>query len=107
MMMSLAKLPQGIVEDIKLLCLVIFLGGWGGIVFYIMRKEKKDFRTDLFSCFSQIVTSCFTGLLMGILALEKGFSFNMVLVVSGIAGVFASPILKLLGEKIKNYLKQD
>ena len=47
-----------------------------------------------------MVISCFTSFLLSALAIEKELSFNMVLLAAGLGGVFAGPILKVLGDKI-------
>ena len=54
------------------------------------------------TCLTQVVISCFTRFLLSAIAIEKGFSFNMVLLAAGLGGVFAGPILKILGEKVKS-----
>ncbi|EAM1648185.1 hypothetical protein EIN11_21725, partial [Salmonella enterica] len=56
-------------------------------------------------CLTQIVISCFTSFLLSAIAIEKECSFNMVLLAAGLGGVFAGPILKILGQRIKKIIE--
>ncbi|EKG6260048.1 hypothetical protein O3727_004268, partial [Salmonella enterica] len=39
------------------------------------------------------------------IAIEKECSFNTVLLAAGLGGVFAGPILKILGQRIKKIIE--
>ncbi|EEP7615035.1 hypothetical protein HCK39_004686, partial [Salmonella enterica] len=49
--------------------------------------------------------SCFTSFLLSAIAIEKECSFNTVLLAAGLGGVFAGPILKILGQRIKKIIE--
>ncbi|WP_323080357.1 phage holin family protein [Klebsiella quasipneumoniae] len=91
--------------EVEILLTVIAIGAWGGFVSFLLRKNKEEAtetHQGIMSCLTQIVISCFTSFLLSALAIDKGLSFNMVLLAAGLGGVFAGPILKILGEKIKD-----
>lgn len=93
--------------EIEILLTVVAIGAWGGFVSYFIRKEKpseKDAYQCITHCLVQVVISCFTSFLLSAIAIEQGFSFNMVLLAAGLGGVFAAPILKILGERVKKYI---
>lgn len=93
--------------EMEILLTIIAMGAWGGFVSYFSRKDKQQ-EINFHKCISnfliQVIISCFTSFLFSAIAIEKGLSFNMVLIASGLGGVFAAPILKLLGEKVKKYI---
>lgn len=93
--------------EVEILLTLISVGAWGGFVSYFIGKEKtqqSDAHKSVMNCVKQVVISCFTSFLLSALAIEKGFSFNMVLLAAGLGGVFAAPILKILGDKIKKHI---
>ncbi|ENZ8430137.1 phage protein [Klebsiella aerogenes] len=93
--------------EVEILLTIISIGAWGGFVSFLLRKNKEESseaHQGIMNCLTQVVISCFTSFLLSALAIEKGFSFNMVLLAAGLGGVFAGPILKILGEKVKNTL---
>lgn len=91
--------------ELEVLITVVIIGGWGGFVSFLMRKrEKLPTRNYFYECLAQIIVSCFTGFILSIIAIERGLSSNLVMVAAGIGGVFASPLLRLLGEKVKKSL---
>lgn len=93
--------------EIEILLTVVAVGAWGGFVSYFIRKDKlatSDYHRSIANCLIQMIISCFTSFLLSAIAIEQGFSFNMVLLFAGLGGVFAAPILKVLWAKIKTYL---
>ncbi|HHR1329207.1 phage holin family protein [Klebsiella aerogenes] len=91
--------------EVEILLTIISIGAWGGFVSFLLRRNKEEAdeaHQGIMTCLTQIVISCFTSFLLSAIAIEKGFSFNMVLLAAGLGGVFAGPILKILGEKVKS-----
>ncbi len=91
--------------EVEILLTIISIGAWGGFVSFLLRRNKEEAgesHQGIMTCLTQVVISCFTSFLLSAIAIEKGFSFNMVLLAAGLGGVFASPILKILGEKVKS-----
>ncbi|CBG86792.1 phage holin family protein [Citrobacter rodentium] len=99
--------PKAILLEIEIVAIVIATGAWGGIVSYLLKSEKfkaSDFHKRLMGCITQVIISCFTSFLLSVVAVEKGYSFNMILLFAGIGGVFAVPILKILGARVKRMM---
>ncbi|MDY46317.1 hypothetical protein EB962_08500 [Salmonella enterica] len=96
--------------ELEILLTIIAIGAWGGFVSYLLRKDKKEYNSSHESikyCLTQIVISCFTSFLLSAIAIEKECSFNMVLLAAGLGGVFAGPILKILGQRIKKNYRRE
>ncbi|EIE5375921.1 phage holin family protein [Salmonella enterica] len=94
--------------ELETLLIIISIGAWGGFVSYLLRKDKTEYNSSHESikyCLTQIVISCFTSFLLSVIAIEKECSFNIVLLAAGLGGVFASPILKILGRRIKKIIE--
>ncbi|MBB1198863.1 hypothetical protein EGM70_00895 [Enterobacteriaceae bacterium 89] len=91
--------------ELEVLITVVIIGGWGGFVSCLMRKrESLPMRSFIYECLAQIIVSCFTGFILSVIAIERGMSSNLVMVAAGIGGVFASPLLRLLGERVKKII---
>ncbi|WP_330982257.1 MULTISPECIES: phage holin family protein [Enterobacterales] len=107
-MMILENVPSSsfVFFKLEITLTVLVIGAWGGIVIFLMKNGSKGttFYKKVNACLSQIIISCFTGFLLSIIAIEKGLSFNFIILVSGVGGVFAAPILKLIGSKVKSFL---
>ncbi|HEN4998014.1 TPA: phage holin family protein [Klebsiella aerogenes] len=91
--------------EVEILLTIISIGAWGGFVSFLLRRNKEEAgesHQGIMTCLTQVVISCFTSFLLSAIAIEKGFSFNMVLLAAGLGGLFAGPILKILGEKVKS-----
>ncbi|ECG8588584.1 hypothetical protein FNI11_02190 [Salmonella enterica subsp. salamae] len=94
--------------ELEILLTIIAIGAWGGFVSYLLRKNKNENNSaheSIKYCLTQIVISCFTSFLLSAIAIEKEFSFNIVLLAAGLGGVFAGPILKIMGQRIKKILE--
>lgn len=83
---------------------IVGMSAWGGLVRYIMLRESKPFIEELKACFLQIVVSCFTGMLVSIFVLSRDASNDRLMIVAGLGGVFAGPLLTLIGKKIAGYI---
>ncbi|MBU9818416.1 phage holin family protein, partial [Rahnella sp. BCC 1045] len=73
---------------------------WGGIVRYIMLRVTYRFFQDMINCLLQIVVSCFCGMMVSIILINRNISDTRILVLAGLGGVFSGPILNILGKKI-------
>jgi len=96
--------------EMEILLTIVATGAWGGFVSYLLKAKKKishGTNKSVMSCLTQIVISCFTSFLLSALAIEKELSFNMVLLAAGLGGVFAAPILKLFGDKVRKILEDN
>ncbi|CAH5669615.1 TPA: phage holin family protein [Klebsiella oxytoca] len=95
--------------EVEIFITIIAIGAWGGFVSYLIRRDKQEgddhSHKGIMHCLTQVVVSCFTSFLLSAVAIEKELSLNMVLLAAGLGGVFAGPILKILGEKIKKALE--
>ncbi|KAB2164561.1 hypothetical protein FZI34_13365 [Cronobacter sakazakii] len=96
--------PKLVLVELEILLTIIAIGGWGGFASYLMKRERNDTHKDIMDCLAQIAISCFTAFLLSVAAIDRNMSFNMVLMVAGLGGVFATPILRVLSEKVKNFL---
>ncbi|WP_414713893.1 phage holin family protein [Scandinavium sp.] len=92
--------------ELEILITVLAIGGWGGFVSFLMKKGTKntEVHRNVMECLAQIVISCFSGFILSIMAIEKELSFNLVMLAAGVGGVFATPIIRLIGDKVKNVL---
>ena len=102
--------PKAILLEMEIIFTVIATGAWGGFVSYLMKSntsKANHLHKGIISCLAQIVISCFTSFLVSAVAIEKGLSLNMILLFSGIGGVFAVPILKIVGAKVWQILNSN
>ncbi|PBI79541.1 hypothetical protein A9993_07225 [Rahnella victoriana] len=83
---------------------IVGMSAWGGFVRYIMLRTRKPFIEELKACLLQIVVSCFTGMLVSIFVLSRDASDDRLMIVAGLGGVFAGPLLTLVGKKIAGYI---
>ncbi|EIL1176914.1 phage holin family protein [Salmonella enterica] len=96
--------------ELEILLTIIAIGAWGGFVSYLLRKDKTEYNSsheNIKYCLTQIIISCFTSFLLSAIAIEKECSFNIVLLAAGLGGVFAGPILKILGQRIKKNYRRE
>lgn len=76
----------------------------GGVVSFLLKSEglrATNFHCRLMRCITQIIISCFTSFILSAVAVEKGLSFNMIMLFAGVGGVFSVPIIKILGARVK------
>ncbi|MDA8500816.1 MULTISPECIES: phage holin family protein [unclassified Citrobacter] len=90
---------RGIIE-LETILAVIIVSAWGGVVSYLMRETRRRTQKNIKGCLKQVVISCFTGFLLSSIALDKGAGTHMILILSGLGGVFAGPVLKMLKDKL-------
>ncbi|WP_122094858.1 phage holin family protein [Rahnella sp. Larv3_ips] len=83
---------------------VMGMSAWGGVVRYIMLRQKKAFMDELKACLLQVIVSCFSGMILSIFVLSHDANDDKLLVIAGLGGVFAGPIITLLGKKISAFI---
>ncbi|MER2371651.1 MULTISPECIES: phage holin family protein [Photorhabdus] len=76
-----------------------FFAAWGGVVKYLMDRQKADRKWNWVSVINQIVISSFTGLLGGLLSLDSGASHYMTLIIAGLFGAMGSRVLENLWQR--------
>ncbi len=107
--MSVAPNPGSakvVLIELEILITVLAIGGWGGFVSFLMNKENTETHKNVMDCLAQITISCFTGFILSVVAIDRNMSFNMVVLTAGLGGVFATPILRILGEKVKAFFSK-
>ncbi|HDG1670495.1 phage holin family protein [Kluyvera ascorbata] len=96
--------PRAVLIEVEVIAMVIAIGAWGGVVSFLLKSEglkASSFHCRLMRCLNQIIISCFTSFILSAVAVEKGLSFNMILLFAGVGGVFSIPIIKILGARVK------
>lgn len=104
-MISAANARDVVLMDPSIIRAVIGMSAWGGIVRYIMLRQKKPFMEEIRDCLLQIIVSCFTGLILSIFVLSRNANDDKLLIMAGLGGVFAGPIMTLLGKKIASLIE--
>lgn len=80
---------------------------WGGVVRYLMENKSSGRIFSRHEALSQVVISGFTGFLAGLYGYEQGYSEFMVMVFSGLCGVFGSHLLDLLWKRVSRLLGNE
>lgn len=86
--------------ELETILAIIIVSAWGGVVSYLMREARGRKKKNIAGCLKQVIISCFTGFLLSGIVLDKGAGINMILILSGLGGVFAGPVLKMLKDKL-------
>ncbi|HEJ7888715.1 TPA: phage holin family protein [Serratia liquefaciens] len=73
---------------------------WGGLVRYLIDVKQNKASWSWINAIAQIAVSGFTGLLGGLISVESGLSFYMILATSGISGAMGSIALSYFWERI-------
>ncbi|WDS50918.1 holin [Salmonella phage Salfasec13b] len=73
---------------------------WGGLVRYLIDVKQNKATWSWINAFAQIAVSGFTGLIGGLISVEGGLSFHMILVTSGISGAMGSVALTYFWERL-------
>lgn len=73
---------------------------WGGLVRYLIDVKQNKATWSWINAFAQIAVSGFTGLIGGLMSVEGGLSFHMILVTSGISGAMGSVALTYFWERL-------
>lgn len=73
---------------------------WGGLVRYLIDVKRNKASWSWINAIAQIAVSGFTGVLGGLISVESGLSFYMILATSGISGAMGSMALSYFWERI-------
>lgn len=81
--------------------LVLFgIACWGGLVRYLIDIKQSKTTWSWVNAFAQIAVSGFTGIIGGLISLESGLSFYMILATSGVSGAMGSVALTFFWERL-------
>ncbi|HEI6849932.1 TPA: phage holin family protein [Yersinia enterocolitica] len=72
------------------------LSAWGGVVRYILNKDKQEDEWSWAAVISQVIVSSFTGLLGGLFSFEGGGSTYMTFAIAGLLGAMGSTALQYI-----------
>lgn len=78
---------------------------WGGVVAYILRLQRGHIKPSCLRMLAQVVVSCFTGFIGGLIALDEKFSGPLVFCVAGLAGASGTALLHILQQKLMQRLQ--
>lgn len=73
---------------------------WGGLARYLIDVKQNKATWSWINALAQIAVSGFTGLIGGLISVESGLSFHMILVTSGISGAMGSVALTYFWERL-------
>ncbi|AEX51623.1 hypothetical protein Rahaq2_1751 [Rahnella aquatilis CIP 78.65 = ATCC 33071] len=104
MMVGATHIRDILLMEHRIVLAVIGMAAWGGIVRYIMLRKKKPFMEEIRTCLLQIIVSCFSGMLLSIFVLSRNANDDRLLIIAGLGGVFAGPLLTLLGKKVTGFI---
>ncbi|RAU43976.1 holin [Pseudocitrobacter sp. RIT415] len=76
------------------------LACWGGLVRYLIDVKNNKATWSWINALAQIAVSGFTGVIGGLISLESGLSFYMILATSGISGAMGSVALTYFWERL-------
>ena len=62
---------------------LVIIGGWGGLVRFLMDVKQGKAKWSWINAFAQIVVSAFTGVIGGLISIEGGLSIYMILATAG------------------------
>ncbi|WP_411227296.1 phage holin family protein [Serratia quinivorans] len=96
------KMPDKDPNSIAGISWLIMLGFscWGGLVRYLIDVKQNKASWSWINAIAQIAVSGFTGVLGGLISVESGLSFYMILASSGISGAMGSIALSYFWERI-------
>lgn len=76
------------------------LACWGGLVRYLIDVKNNKATWSWINALAQVAVSGFTGVIGGLISLESGLSFYMILATSGISGAMGSVALTYFWERL-------
>lgn len=96
------KMPDKDPSNIAGISWLIMLGisCWGGLVRYLIDVKQNKATWSWLNALAQIAVSGFTGVIGGLVSVEGGLSFYMILASSGISGAMGSVALSYFWERI-------
>ncbi|WP_350142809.1 phage holin family protein [Klebsiella michiganensis] len=94
-------------DDIALLCVgLLFISLWSGVVTYIIHLLESHEKPSLLLLLFQMVISCFTGFLGGLIALGYQLSLPLTFCSAGIAGTLGIALLRPLQSKLLQLIQR-
>jgi len=79
--------------------IVLAIACWGGLVRYLIDIKQNKATWSWVNAFAQIVVSGFTGLIGGLITVEAGLGFHMILAAAGVSGSMGSVALSYFWER--------
>ncbi len=76
------------------------LACWGGLVRYLIDVKNNKATWSWVNALAQIAVSGFTGVIGGLISLEGGLSFYLILAASGVSGAMGSVALTYFWERL-------
>lgn len=76
------------------------LACWGGLVRYLIDVKNNKATWSWVNAMAQIAVSGFTGVIGGLISLEGGLSFYLILAASGVSGAMGSVALTYFWERL-------
>lgn len=76
------------------------LACWGGLVRYLIDVKNNKATWNWVNALAQIAVSGFTGVIGGLISLEGGLSFYLILAASGVSGAMGSVALTYFWERL-------
>lgn len=76
------------------------LACWGGLVRYLIDVKSNKATWSWVNALAQIAVSGFTGVIGGLISLEGGLSFYLILAASGVSGAMGSVALTYFWERL-------
>lgn len=83
---------------------IVAVGGWGGVVGVLLNIKKTQKKELILSILKQVIISSFTALIISMVCLEEHYSQNILLVASGVSGVYGRQLISLMGKKLRQLL---
>ncbi|MFP2237244.1 phage holin family protein [Pseudescherichia vulneris] len=106
-MVGASQFRDVIFLDKEILAAVVGISAWGGLVRYIVLRNKVISLKDIPGVICQMIVSCFTGMLLSIFVLSRNAQDDKLLLVAGLGGLFAGPLITLLGKKLAKHIEKE
>ncbi|WP_433919840.1 phage holin family protein [Pectobacterium zantedeschiae] len=80
--------------------ILLAIAGWGGLVRYLIDVKQNKATWSWVNALAQMVVSGFTGVIGGLVSVESGLSFYMILATAGVSGAMGSIALTYFWERV-------
>lgn len=84
---------------------LLLMAMWSGVVAYILRLQQEHIKPSCLRMLAQVVLSCFTGFIGGLIALDEKLSVPLIFCVAGLAGASGTALLHILQQKLMQRLQ--
>ncbi|MCW7763188.1 phage holin family protein [Photorhabdus sp. P32] len=84
-----------------------FIAAWGGLVRYLIDIQNKQCKWNWINVLCQLIISCFTGILGGLLSFESGGSPYMTFAIAGLFGTTGSSGLNWIWRRLFMHYRDD